>query len=104
MMEELIMRLVDVLCMADWQDVVSFLVTILYMKLVIVYLEDQGVFHSFSSSSDLQREPLFSYVKLNCIELPLMVFFLLRFITAIVKKKEGEEGDCHPTCCIAHCL
>ncbi|MEH7459797.1 MULTISPECIES: hypothetical protein [Bacillus] len=104
MMEEYVLDLYNFLYTTDWQDIVSFLGILFCMKVVIVYIEEQGMFYSFSSPSDLQREPLLSYANINYEELPFVTFFMIRFITAIVKKKEGEEEDCYPTCYIAHVL
>lgn len=103
-MEEYVLDLYNVLYTTEWQDIVSFLGILFCLKIVIVYMEEQGMFYSFSSPSDLEREPLLSYANIKRMEFPFITFFMIRFITAIVKKKEAEEGDCGPTCNVAHCL
>lgn len=103
-MEEYVLDLYNVLYTTDWQDLVSFLGILFCLKIVIVYMEEQGMFYSFSSLSDLEREPLLSYTNVKQTELPFITFFMIRFITAIVKKREAEEGDCDPTCNAAYCL
>ncbi|KEK21768.1 hypothetical protein [Bacillus gaemokensis] len=103
-MEEYVLELYNLLYTTDWQDIVSFLGILFCMKIVIVYMEEQGMFYSFSSPSDLQRESLLSYAHISNEKFPFVLFFMIRFITAIVKKKEGEEEACDPTCYIAHVL
>ncbi|MDM5155902.1 hypothetical protein QUF88_19520 [Bacillus sp. DX1.1] len=103
MVEEYVLDLYNVLYTTDWQDIVSFLGILFCMKLVIVYMEEQGVFFFSTSPSDLQRESLLNDANLKYTALPLVSFFIIRFIAAIVKKKEGEE-DCYPTCKSAYYL
>ncbi|WP_254610134.1 MULTISPECIES: hypothetical protein [unclassified Bacillus (in: firmicutes)] len=103
-MEEYVLDLYNVLYTTGWQDIVSFLGILFCLKIVIVYMEEQGMFYSFSSLSDLEREPLLSYANNKRMELPFITFFMIRFITAIVKRKEAEEGDCDLTCNAAYCL
>lgn len=103
-MEEYVFDLYNVLYTTEWQDIVSFLGILFCLKIVIVYMEEQGMFYSFSSPSDLEREPLLCYANIKWMEIPFSAFFMIRFITAIVKKKEAKEGDCNPTCNAAYCL
>ncbi len=105
MMEECVLELYNMLYTTDWQDVISFLGILFCMKIVLLYMEEHNMFYSFSSLSDLQQEPIFKYVNIRNRELPFILFFMIRFITAIVKKKESEEEDCdYPPCNIAHAL
>lgn len=53
---------------------------------------------------DMQREPLLNYAKVNYEQFPFVFFFMIRFITAIVKKKESDDEECHSTCNIANVL
>ncbi|WJE51212.1 hypothetical protein QRE66_18125 [Bacillus cereus] len=103
-MEEYVLDLYNVLYTTEWQDIVSFLEILFCLKIVIVYMEEQGMFYSFSSPSDLERKPLLSYANIKRMGFPFITFFIIRFITAIVKKKEAEEGDCNLTCNVAYCL
>ncbi|PFD46248.1 hypothetical protein CN285_04605 [Bacillus cereus] len=102
MMEEYVLDLYNLLYTTEWQDIVSFLGILFCMKIVIVYMEEQGMFYSFSSPFDLQREPLLNYANVKYEQIPFVIFFMIRFITAIVKKKESDEEECHPTCYIAN--
>ncbi|MED1408028.1 MULTISPECIES: hypothetical protein [Bacillus] len=102
MMEEYVLDLYNLLYTTEWQDIVSFLGILFCMKTVIVYMEEQGMFYSFSSPFDLQREPLLNYANVKYEQIPFVIFFMIRFITAIVKKKESDEEECHPTCYIAN--
>ncbi len=105
MMEECVLELYNMLYTTDWQDVISFLGILFCMKIVLLYMEEHNMFYSFSSLSDLQQEPIFKYVNIRNREQPFILFFMIRFITAIVKKKESEEEDCdYPPCNIAHAL
>lgn len=88
MMEEYVLELYNLLYTTEWQDIVSFLGIVFCMKIVIVYVEEQGMFYSFSSPFDLQREPLLHYANINYEQIPFVIFFMIRFITAIVKKKK----------------
>lgn len=90
-MEEYVLDLYNVLYTTDWQDIVSFLGILFCLKIVIVYMEEQGMFYSFSSPSDLEREPLLNYANIKQTELPFITFFMIRFITAIVKKKKPKK-------------
>ncbi|QWH84348.1 hypothetical protein EXW46_16220 [Bacillus mycoides] len=101
MMEEYVLELYNFLYTTEWQDIVSFLGIMFCMKIVIVYMEEQGMFYSFSSPFDVQREPLPNYAKVNYEQFPFVIFFMIRFITAIVKKKESDDEECHSTCNIA---
>lgn len=103
-MEEYVLELYNVLYTTDWQDIVSFLGILFCLKFVILYMEEQGMFYFFSSPSDIEQESLLSYVNIKQMELPFITFFMIRFITVIVKKKEDKEGDCYPTCNAAYCL
>ncbi|KXI61937.1 UNVERIFIED_CONTAM: hypothetical protein ACS92_26945 [Bacillus cereus] len=104
-MEEYVLELYNLLYTTEWQDIVSFLGIVFCMKIVIVYMEEQGMFYSFSSPFDMQREPLLNYAKVNYYEqFPFVFFFMIRFITAIVKKKESDDEECHSTCNIANVL
>ncbi|KFN04072.1 hypothetical protein DJ93_637 [Bacillus clarus] len=103
-MEEYVLDLYNLLYTTDWQDIVSFLGILFCMKIVIVYMEEHGMFYSFSSPSDLQRESLLNYANISFEQLPFVPFFMIRFITAIVKKKESDEEDCNPTCYTAYTL
>ena len=87
-MEEYVLELYNLLYTTEWQDIVSFLGIVFCMKIVIVYMEEQGMFYSFSSPFDMQREPLLNYAKVNYEQFPFVVFFMIRFITAIVKKRK----------------
>ncbi|OTX07718.1 hypothetical protein COF09_12280 [Bacillus toyonensis] len=102
MMEEYVLELYNLLDTTEWQDIVSFLGIVFCMKIVIVYMEEQGMFYSFSSPFDVQREPLLNYAKVNYEQIPFVIFFMIRFITAIVKKKESDDEECHVTCNIAN--
>ena len=101
-MEEYVLELYNLLYTTEWQDIVSFLGIVFCMKIVIVYMEEQGMFYSFSSPFDLQREPLPNYANINDKQMPFVIFFMIRFITAIVKRKESDEEECHLTCKIAN--
>ncbi|WP_459499976.1 hypothetical protein [Bacillus sp. C1] len=103
-MEEYVLELYNLLYTTDWQDFVSFLGILFCMKIVIVYMEEQGMFYSVSSPFELQREPLPNYANINCEQIPFVTLFMIRFITAIVKKKESDEEECRPTCNVAYCL
>ena len=48
--------------------------------------------------------PVLNYAKVNYEQFPFVVFFMIRFITAIVKKKESDDEECHSTCNIANVL
>lgn len=87
-MEEYVLELYNLLYTTEWQDIVSFLGIVFCMKIVIVYMEEQGMFYSFSSPFDVQREPLLNYAKVNYEQFPFVFFFMIRFITAIVKKRK----------------
>ena len=50
-MEEYVLELYNLLYTTEWQDIVSFLGIVFCMKIVIVYMEEQGMFYSFSSRS-----------------------------------------------------
>ncbi|PFJ08410.1 hypothetical protein COD67_03620 [Bacillus cereus] len=102
MMEEYVLDLYNLLYTTEWQDIVSFLGILFCMKIVIVYVEEQGMSYSFSSPFDLQREPLLNYTNINYERIPFVIFFMIRFITAIVKKKESDDEECHSTCNIAN--
>ncbi|ARP58981.1 hypothetical protein CN917_14195 [Bacillus thuringiensis] len=102
MMEEYVLELYNLLYTTEWQDIVSFLGIVFCMKIVIVYMEEQGMFYSFSSPFDVQREPLLNYANVNYEQFPFVVFFMIRFITAIVKKKESDDEECHATCKVAN--
>lgn len=101
-MEEYVLELYNLLYTTEWQDIVSFLGIMFCMKIVIVYMEEKGMFYSFSSSFDVQREPLLNYANVNYEHFPFVIFFIIRFITAIVKKKESDDEECHSTCNIAN--
>ena len=49
MMEEYVLELYNLLYTTEWQDIVSFLGIVFCMKIVIVYMEEQGMFYSFIS-------------------------------------------------------
>lgn len=102
MMEEYVLELYNLLYTTEWQDIVSFLGIVFCMKIVIVYMEEQGMFYSCSSPFDVQREPLLNYANVNYEQFPFVVFFMIRFITAIVKKKESDDEECHATCKVAN--
>ncbi|AWC29307.1 hypothetical protein [Bacillus cytotoxicus] len=105
MMEEYVLELYNMLYTTDWQDVISFLGILFCMKMVLLYMEEHRMFYSFSSLSDLQQEPIFKNIHMYNQELPFILFFMIRFITAVVKKKESEEEDCDdPPCHIAYAL
>lgn len=53
MMEEYVLELYNLLYTTEWQDIVSFLGIVFCMKIVIVYMEEQGMFYSFSSPFDV---------------------------------------------------
>ena len=55
MMEEYVLELYNLLYTTEWQDIVSFLGIVFCMKIVIVYMEEQGMFYSFSSPFDAAR-------------------------------------------------
>lgn len=46
-MEEYVLELYNLLYTTEWQDIVSFLGIVFCMKIVIVYMEEQGMFYSF---------------------------------------------------------
>ncbi|PEA11186.1 hypothetical protein CN425_05915 [Bacillus cereus] len=102
MMEEYVLELYNLLYTTEWQDIVSFLGIVFCMKIIIVYVEEQGMFYSFSSPFELRREPLLNYANRNEEQIPFVIFFMIRFITAIVKKKESDDEECHSTCNIAN--
>ena len=101
-MEEYVLELYNLLYTTEWQDIVSFLGIVFCMKIVIVYMEEQGMFYSFSSPFDMRREPLLNYANVNYEQIPFVIFFMIRFITAIVRKKESDDEECHSTCNIAN--
>lgn len=70
-MEEYVLELYNLLYTTEWQDIVSFLGIVFCMKIVIVYMEEQGMFYSFSSPFDMQREPLLNYANVNYEQFPL---------------------------------
>ena len=43
-MEEYVLELYNLLYTTEWQDIVSFLGIVFCMKIVIVYVEEQGMF------------------------------------------------------------
>ena len=45
-MEEYVLELYNLLYTTEWQDIVSFLGIVFCMKIVIVYMEEQGMFYS----------------------------------------------------------
>ncbi|OUB25920.1 hypothetical protein BK708_14880 [Bacillus thuringiensis serovar yunnanensis] len=85
----------------DWQDIFLFLKIVFFMKILIVYTEEQNLFPYFSSFSNLRREPLLLYIPLNVKgkESSIFTCFMLNFIAKVVKKREDEE-DINLTYCI----
>lgn len=47
-------------------------------------------------------QALLNYANVNYEQFPFVLFFMIRFITAIVKKKESDDEECHATCKVAN--
>lgn len=81
----------------DWEDIMSIVSIVLYIQFLFVYGEMNSAHFSLTSPSDVQGEISLRPTNLKHVYFPIVIMLFIRYITAIVKKKEGDDHY-HPIC------
>ncbi|SFC01069.1 hypothetical protein SAMN04488168_101447 [Bacillus sp. 491mf] len=81
----------------DWEDIMSIVSIVLCIQFLFVYGEMNSAHFSLTSPSDVQGEISLRPTNLKHVYFPIVIMLFIRYITAIVKKKEGDDHY-HPIC------
>ena len=75
---------------ADWEDIMSIVNIVLCIQFLFLYGEMKSADFSLASPSDVQGEILLRPTNLKHVYFPKIIMLFIRYITVVVKKKEGD--------------
>ncbi len=84
----------------DWMDMLTFVVFLLSIHQAISHDSVLLYYSSHSASTQVQSPPETAGLKHQT--LPLAVLFLIRYIAAIVRKKDGNDAHCSSSCYVVN--
>ncbi|MEI4828926.1 hypothetical protein WAX78_15645 [Bacillus sp. FJAT-53711] len=96
-MEEYVLDVYNFLSTTDWEDIISIVSILLCIQFVFLYAQMNGAEFSLTSPSDVQGKISLKQTNIKHVYFPLNIIFFIRYITAVVKKKEGDD-HCNPIC------
>ncbi|HDX9589218.1 TPA: hypothetical protein ROX98_002200 [Bacillus pseudomycoides] len=96
-MEEYVLDIYNFLYTTDWEDIMSIVSILLCIQFLFLYGNMNSANFSLTSPSDVQGEISLSKTNLKHVYFPIIIMLFIRYITAVVKKKEGDDHY-HPIC------
>lgn len=96
-LEEYVLDIYNFLYTTDWEDIMSIVSILLCIQFLFLYGNMNSANFSLTSPSDVQGEISLSKTNLKHVYFPIIIMLFIRYITAVVKKKEGDDHY-HPIC------
>ncbi len=96
-LEEYVLDIYNFLYTTDWEDIMSIVSILLCIQFLFVYGRMNSADFSLTSPSDVQGEISLRPTNLKHVYFPIIIMLFIRYITAVVKKKEGDDHY-HPIC------